>query len=89
MPVGHHATPIDTTVIVKGVAEGIAIKLATDLKKREREDLERVLAITITTARAPTRLRAGLALPPVHGLTGQLAAELGGDLATVVKAGGW
>jgi hypothetical protein len=39
--------------------------------------------------RAPTRLRAGLSLPPLHGLTVQLAAELGGDLATVVKAGGW
>jgi AAA ATPase domain len=89
VPVGHHATPSDTAVIVSGVAEGIAIKLAANLKKREREELERALAITITTARQPTRLRAGLSLPPLHGLTLQLAAELGGDLATVVKAGGW
>jgi hypothetical protein len=89
VPVGHHATPIDTAVIVRGVAEGIAIKLASNLKKREREDLERALAITITTARQPTRLRAGLSLPPLHGLAVQLAADLGGDFTTLVKAGGW
>jgi hypothetical protein len=89
VPVGHHAAPIDTTVIVRGVAEGIAIKLGADLKRREREGLERALAITITTSRQPTRLRAGLILPPLHGLNAQVAAELGGDLATVVRAGGW
>jgi hypothetical protein len=89
VPVGHHTTPIDTAVIVQGVAEGIAVKLAANLKKREREDLERALAITITTGRQPTRLRAGLSLLPVHGLSVQLAAEVGGDLATLVKAGGW
>ncbi len=89
VPVGHHRTPIDTAMIVRGVAEGIAIKLAADLEKKELEALERALAITITTARQPTRLRAGLSLPPLHGLSVQLAAELGGDLATIVKAGGW
>jgi hypothetical protein len=89
VPVGHHTTQIDTAVIVKGVAEGIAIKLAADLEKRERDALERALAITITTARPRSRLRAGLALPPVHGLSAQLAADLGGDLTTIVKAGGW
>jgi hypothetical protein len=89
VPVGHHTTRIDTAVIARGVAEGIAIKLAADLKKGERENLERALAITITTTRQPTRLRAGLSLPALHGLSVQLAAELGGDLATIVKAGGW
>lgn len=89
VPVGHHATRIDTAVIVRGVAEAIAVRLAADLNRREREQLERALSITITTGRQPTRLRAGLSLPPVHGLTVQLAAEVGGDLATLVTAGGW
>lgn len=89
VPVGHHTTRIDTAVVVRGVAEGIALKLAANLTAAERKTLEAGLAITITTARQPTRLRAGLSLPPIHGLGVQAAAELGADLATTVRAGGW
>jgi hypothetical protein len=89
VPVGHHTTRIDTAVIVRGVAEGIAVRLAANLTKRDRQALERALAITVTTGRQPTRLRAGLSLLPVHGLSVHLAAEVGADLATLVKAGGW
>jgi hypothetical protein len=89
VPVGHHTGAINTTLLVRGVAEGLAIRLAPQLKKREREMLEQALAITITTARQPSRLRAGLKLPPLHGLAANVAIELGGDLTTLVKHGGW
>jgi hypothetical protein len=78
VPVGHHATRTGTALIARGVAEGMAMKPAADLKKRERENLERALEITITTTRQPTRLRAGLSLPAPYGLSVQLAAQLGG-----------
>jgi hypothetical protein len=89
VPVGHHTTAIDTNLLVRGVAEGLAFRLAPELNKRERESIERALAITITTARQPSRLRAGLTLPPLHGLGANLAGELGGELTTLVKQGGW
>jgi hypothetical protein len=58
VPVGHHTAMIDTGLLVRGVAEGIAIRLGPTLKKRDRETLERALAITITTARQPLKLAA-------------------------------
>lgn len=89
VPVGHHTAAIDTGLLARGVAEGIAVRLGPTLKKRDRETLERALAITITTARRPPTLRAGLTVPLLHGFVAELAAELGGDLATLVKEGGW
>jgi hypothetical protein len=89
VPVGHHTAAIDAATIVRGVAEGIAGRLEANLDKRQRRELEQALAITITTARRPAGLRAQLSLPPVHGLSAKLAGELGGDLVTLVKAGGW
>ena len=41
VPVGHHTAAITPELIVRGVAEGVAIKLARNLKKREHEELER------------------------------------------------
>jgi hypothetical protein len=89
VPVGHHTAAIKPELIVRGVAEGLAGRLAGSLKGREREAIERALAITITVAKQPSRLRAGLQLPPVHGLSASVAAELGGDFTTLVKQGGW
>jgi len=89
VPVGHHTAAITPELIVRGVAENVAFKLAPHLKKREREELETALSITIASTRAPTGLRAKLALPPVHGLSAELAADVGGDFVTLMKAGGW
>jgi len=89
VPVGHHTVGIDPGLIVRGVAEGIAFRLAPHLKRRDRESIEKTLAITITTSRQPARLRAGLSAPPLHGLSANVALELGGDLTTLVKQGGW
>lgn len=89
VPVGHHTAAITPELIVRGVAEGVALKLARDLNKREREELERALSIVTTRSRQPSRFRSKLVLPPIHGLSAELAGELGGDLVTLVKAGGW
>lgn len=43
VPVGHHTAPIDTNLLVRGVAEGLAIRLAPQLRKRERQMLEQAL----------------------------------------------
>lgn len=89
VPVGHHTATINADLLVRGVAEGIAVRLGPMLKKRDREALERALAITISTVRKPLKLRAGLTVPLLHGFGAELAAEVGGDLATLVKHGGW
>jgi energy-coupling factor transporter ATP-binding protein EcfA2 len=89
VPVGHHAAPIEPGLIVRGVAEGLAVRLAAHLKPRDRESIEKALAITITSRRQPTRLSAGLSMPLLHGLAANVAVELGGDLTTLVKQGGW
>jgi len=89
VPVGHHTAAIDASTIVRGVAEGIAARLVADLDDRQREQLEQALAITIIAARRPAGLRAQLSLLPVHGLSAQVAGELGADLLTLVRAGGW
>jgi hypothetical protein len=89
VPVGHHTAVIDTALIVRGAAEGLAYRLGPSLSKRQREVLEGALATAITVARQPSRLRAGLSLPPLHGLSANVAGELGGDLTTLLKQGGW
>jgi hypothetical protein len=75
--------------IVKAIADGLAIRLAPTLGKREREKLERALATTLTTQRTPTKLTAGITLPPLHGVSAQVAAEFASDMTTIVRAGGW
>ncbi len=89
VPVSHHSAPIEPDSIVRGVAEGIAIRLGPQLRRRDREAIEKALAITIAARRNPPRLRAGISAPLLHGLTAEVAAELGGDLTTVVRQGGW
>lgn len=89
VPVGHHAVRIDASLVVRGVAEGLAQRLASDLKSRERDMLAKSLAISVTTSKRPARLRAGLKLPPLHGLTADVAIELGHDLTVLAQAGGW
>jgi hypothetical protein len=72
VPVGHHTATIDPSLIVRGVAEDLAVRLAPTLKKQQRETLERALSITFTTARQPSRLRVGLSAPPQQAVAASL-----------------
>jgi hypothetical protein len=80
---------VSAEAIVKAIADGVATRLAATLGNRERKSLENALATTLTTQRAPAKLTASITVPPLHGVTAQVAGEFAKEMTTVVRAGGW
>jgi AAA ATPase domain len=89
--VGHHTAPITPDLLVRSVAQELALRLAPKLHDKDVRRLERALAITVVWASTSPKISAGVTVPIPHvpPLSANVAVDLGGDLTQLVSAGGW